>query len=133
LNIKHTRIAKPKSELSVSTATSLAIGTSDGFDVSDNADFVIEKTHSLVCKPDGATLKLTDPNIPTKLLLLLNALIDHMSASVSAVSVALTQFHCLASLSAHFSIMCNGCCTFQKQHIPPLSNSVTGVSDLEAR
>ena len=86
MNIKHTRIAKPKADVSASTATVLAIGTPGGFDVSDNADFTIEKTHVLVCKPDGESLKLSDPNIPTKLLMLLNSLIDHMSASVSAVS-----------------------------------------------
>ena len=86
MNIKHTRIAKPKADVAASTATVLAIGTPGGFDVSDNADFTIEKTHVLVCKPDGESLKLSDPNIPTKLLMLLNSLIEHMSASVSAVS-----------------------------------------------
>jgi hypothetical protein len=90
LNIKHTRIEKPKADLAVSKATALAIGTPDGFDVSDNADFTIEKTHTLVCKPGGESLKLSDPNIPATLLPLLNALIEHMSASVSAVSAPST-------------------------------------------
>jgi hypothetical protein len=88
LNIKHTRIAKPKEELTESKATALAIGTPDGFDVSDNANFTIEKAYNLVCKPGGESLKLSDPNIPTRLLLLLNSLIEHMSASVSAVSTS---------------------------------------------
>ena len=70
----------------MSKATALAIGTPDGFDVSDNADFTIEKTHTLVCKPSGDFLKLSDPNIPPSLVRLCNALIDHMSASVVAVS-----------------------------------------------
>ncbi len=102
LNIKHTRIEKPKAELSVSKATTLAIGTPDGFDVSDNADFTIEKTHTLVCKPAGESLKLSDPNIPATLLSLLNALIDHMSASVSAVSArrALPLFPFMSGLAA---------------------------------
>jgi hypothetical protein len=86
LNIKHTRVPKPKEELTESKATALAIGTPDGFDVSDSANFIIEKSHTLVCKPGGESLKLSDPNIPTRLLLLLNSLIEHMSASVSAVS-----------------------------------------------
>jgi hypothetical protein len=90
LNIKHTRIEKPKAEQAVSKATTLSIGTPDGFDVSDNADFTIEKTHTLVCKPGGETLKLSDPNIPATLLPLLHALIEHMSASVSAVSTSQT-------------------------------------------
>jgi hypothetical protein len=105
LNIKHTRIAKPKEELAESKATAIAIGTSDGFDVSDTANVIIEKTHTLVCKPGGESLKLSDPNIPTRLLLLLNSLIEHMSASVSAVS-ALAQSVKAASSSRCLLILC---------------------------
>lgn len=104
MNIKHTRIEKPKADLSVSKATTLAIGTPDGFDVSDNADFTIEKTHTLVCKPAGESLKLSDPNIPATLLPLLNALIEHMSASVSAVSARRAS-----PLPVHFGL-CGAVC-----------------------
>ena len=75
----------------MSKATALAIGTPDGFDVSDNADFTIEKTRTLVCKPTGESLKLTDPNIPPSLLRLCNALVDHMAASVVAVRAPAAQ------------------------------------------
>ncbi len=95
----------------MSKATTLAIGTPDGFDVSDNADFTIEKTHTLVCKPAGESLKLSDPNIPATLLPLLNALIEHMSASVSAVSArhALPLFPFISGLAALCACECKRC------------------------